>query len=133
MARIIVVDDEEPYRMLMQSVLESAGHEVTCFALAEDALAHLAESSADLFITDVFMPEKEGLETIRELKQSHPGLPVIAVSGGGDGMLSDKDGFLRIAAAFGARAVVGKPFRAKMLLEAAATALSCGAGPSAAA
>lgn len=131
MVRVIVVDDEEPYRLLMRSVLMAAGHVVECFALAEDALAHLAEHDADLFITDVFMPGKEGLETIRGLRRSHPALPIIAVSGGGDGMLADKNEFLRYAAAFGARAVVAKPFRGKVLLEAAATALACGAGPSA--
>lgn len=124
MALVIVVDDEEPYRLLMQSVLTAAGHVVECFSLAEDALEHLAHNRADVFITDVFMPGKEGLETIRELRQSHPGLPVIAVSGGGDGVLADKDGFLRYAAAFGARAVVAKPFRAKVLLDAMAMALA---------
>ena len=76
---------------------------------------------ADLIITDIVMPEKEGLETIRELKKSHPDLKIIAISGGGR---IDSREYLESARLFGASKIFQKPFRQKEMVSAVKELLS---------
>lgn len=113
MARIIVIDDEPGMRRTTRRALQRAGHAVAVFANGAAAVAHLEQEPADLLITDIFMPEMEGLETIGKVRALNPKMPIIAMSGvsfeGGD--------YLRIAEKFGAVASLRKPFRLEELVD----------------
>ena len=119
MARILVIEDQADLRVLTQQALESAGHEVIPAADGAEGLALQRKSPADLVITDLFMPEKEGIETIHELKQEFPRVKVIAMSGGGSGgRAASVLGSLSTAAnALGVDAFLPKPFDFRTLLE----------------
>ena len=115
MARILIMDDEKEIRSIIRKALTMAGHEVV---EAEDGAVgtRLFEASPfDLVVTDLLMPEKEGIETIIELRETNPELRILVVSGG---MAGDRDGPLADAVALGADAAVAKPFTISELLEA---------------
>lgn len=113
--RILVVDDEAPIRVLLARILTAEGYEVQCVENGAHALRYLAQHSVQLVITDLIMPEIEGLETIREIRRLYRGVRVIAMSGGGR---FTPEGYLAIALELGADRVFGKPFAKKELLEA---------------
>ena len=113
MARILVIDDDSLIRETLRRMLEGAGHEV---AEAEDGAAGLKAVSAqrpDLVVTDIYMPGKEGIETIRELRQIVPGLKIIAMSGSS---WSSGHDALSSAKLLGADRTLPKPFRREQLL-----------------
>ena len=83
MPRILIIDDERQIRELLRDILEDAGYDVAEAADGQEAIKIQRGEPADLIITDLIMPEKEGIETIRELKQSYPDVRIIAMSGGG--------------------------------------------------
>lgn len=114
MARILVIDDNEDVRAVVSGVLESAGHEVTVAPNGARGIEQQRKSPAEVVITDIVMPEKEGIETIRDLKQEFPELRIIAMSGAG--MLNTAN-YLLTAKALGAHAVLRKPFGPSALLE----------------
>lgn len=114
MARILVVDDEELARFTLREILEGAGHEVVEATNGNEALANQKAHPFDLIITDIIMPEKEGVETIIELKRDYPNLKIIAISGGGRTRNLD---FLNLAEEFGADKILPKPFSEQELLE----------------
>jgi CheY-like chemotaxis protein len=107
MARIIVIDDEPGIRSITCAVLEAAGHTVVAYPDGRGGIAHIKRDPPDLLVTDLFMPEMEGLETIRLARDLQSRMPIIAMSGvyfeGGD--------YLEIAEKFGALATLRKPFR----------------------
>ncbi len=107
MARILVVDDEEALREVFQAVLEHLGHEVFSEASGRRVVERCREVAADLVITDLVMPDVEGLETIMSLRQSLPKLPIIAMSGGSRGGVDDA---LDAAMRLGATLALQKPF-----------------------
>jgi DNA-binding response OmpR family regulator len=109
-ARILVVDDEAGVRKFFRLALEQAGYEVTEAENGRQALDQALAGRVDLLITDLVMPEKEGIETIRALRREAPGIGIIAVSGAFGGM------FLSHARMLGADAVLGKPVGANLLL-----------------
>jgi len=113
MARILIVDDEDMVRLTLRKFLETAGHEVFEAENGEKGLKAFQDQPADLVITDIIMPEKEGIETIVDLKKEVPDLPIIAISGGG--RIGNMD-FLEIAGKLGARHVLSKPFDRQELL-----------------
>jgi len=82
MARIIIVDDEPLIREMLEEVLTGAGYEVTCAADGRKAAKLMQEVFYDLIITDILMPEKDGLGTIEAVRKSHPNTKIIAISGG---------------------------------------------------
>src|SRR5882762_1404088 len=82
MARIMVIDDHEAARTAIRRTLEAAGHDVVEASDGERALTLLAARGADLVITDIFMPEQDGIVTLRRLQKEFPGVKVIAISGG---------------------------------------------------
>ena len=82
MAKILVVDDDVISRQILADIVLGEGHAVVEAANGVEALERFEADSPELVITDIFMPEKEGLETIKELKRSHPGLKIIAMTGG---------------------------------------------------
>jgi len=120
MKRILIIDDEPDILMMLKKMLERAGFEVDLAVNGESGMQLFISQSADLVITDIIMPEKEGLEIIREMKQLKPDLKIIAISGGG--RLS-ADSYLGTAKMFGADRVFQKPFRQAELI-AAVTELS---------
>jgi CheY-like chemotaxis protein len=120
MAKVLVSDDEPGIRSIMCRVLEAAGHDVVAFADGRGAIEHARQEPADLLITDIFMPDVEGLETIREIRRLRPDMPIIAISG------VDVDGgdYLGVARKFGAVATLRKPFWPADLLELVSRVLS---------
>ena len=114
MARILVVDDDGAIRGAIRRLLTLEGYEVVEAANGREAIACYREQSVDLVITDIWMPDKDGLEVIRELHQMSPGLPMIAMSGGSS---RGKLDFLHHAEAFGACEVLQKPFKIETLVQ----------------
>jgi CheY-like chemotaxis protein len=112
--RILVIDDEAPIRDLVREMLELEGYVVKTAPNGKAGLQLFRKEPTDLIITDIFMPEMEGLETIRELHRDFPDVKIIAISGGGEsGMLS----FLSYAQRFGALRTLKKPFTRHELLK----------------
>jgi DNA-binding response OmpR family regulator len=118
--KILVIDDDEALRSLLGQILQRAGHEVREAANGAIGLQEFRREPADLVITDLIMPEKEGLETILELRKQFPQLPLIAVSGGGRNGPSD---YLAIAKRLGVRQTICKPFSRDEILQAVKAAL----------
>lgn len=116
MPLILVVDDEESVRTLLRVTMEQAGYEVLECGSGKDALRQFRESPTDLVIMDIVMPEKDGLECIRELHQEFPSAKILAMTGGGAkvGTLNDLD----VAVKLGARRTLQKPFALQELLQA---------------
>ena len=106
MKKILVIDDELPVRILVKSILERDGFIVSVASNGMEGLLSQKNNPADLVITDLIMPEKEGIELIQELKKEFPLLPVIAMSGGG---ITPADGHLKTAKILGAAAILEKP------------------------
>ena len=107
MPRILLVDDDESFRRMIRLSLDKLGHEVVEARNGAEALTLMKEGPPDILITDIVMPEKEGLEIIDEVRRKHPNMKIIAMSGGGRVNASD---YLRIARALGADVVLAKPF-----------------------
>jgi CheY-like chemotaxis protein len=113
MARILVIDDEAPVCEAIEALLEGAGHDVSCAADGFQAIVMHRTAHFDLVITDIIMPEMEGIETIKAIRETTPEIGIIAVSGGG--RLEPKL-FLRAALILGADATFTKPFANAELL-----------------
>ena len=120
MAHILVIDDEENVRLLVAAILEQQSHQVTQADNGKTGMAAFRRTPPDLVITDLVMPEQEGVETILELRREKPGLPVIAMSGG----LARSETYLDICRRLGVRATLSKPFGVKELLDVVGPALS---------
>lgn len=125
MTRILIIDDDRFVRTSIRAVLESAGYEVQDTGDADTGIASQKEHPFDLAIIDLIMPQKEGLETIRELKADFPDLPIIAISGGGEIV---RKNFIEAAQLFGAGATLEKPFGGDDLLGTISTLLAHGNG-----
>ncbi len=108
MASVLVVDDEPAIRELLRLVLERDGHAVTEAENGRKAMRALRELTIDLVITDIIMPEQEGMETISEIRRLRPDMKIIAMSGGGQRLSMD---FLPMAARLGADRTIEKPFK----------------------
>jgi CheY-like chemotaxis protein len=121
MPHILIIDDDASMRGSLAQTLERLGYRVSVAADGKAGVARAAESPPDLVITDLIMPEKEGLETIMELRQSHPRIKIIAMSGGG--RLSNED-YLHLAKRFGAAVTLAKPFAREELKAALAQAFA---------
>jgi DNA-binding NtrC family response regulator len=113
MARILVIDDESDVRAVLGQTLEAAGHEVVLAADGREGMKEYRATPADLVITDLYMPDREGLETIAELRRHLPDVRIIAMSGG-----AVADLMLNVARKLGALAILEKPFLSKQLLAA---------------
>lgn len=112
MADILVIDDDTSIRGTVRRILERAGHEVREAEDGGTGLDEVERTVPDLVIIDLIMPGKEGIETILELRERHPDLPVLAMSGGGR---VDPTGPLGDAEVFGADASLAKPFSVERL------------------
>ncbi|MQA66878.1 MAG: response regulator [Alphaproteobacteria bacterium] len=120
MARILIIDDEELLRETIAQVLDDAGFETREASDGEEGIDKFRKSPSDLVITDILMPTKEGIETIRELRRLSSGVKIIAMSGGGHLL---KTSYLDVARQLGANVVLKKPFEMRALLDAVNTCL----------
>ena len=111
MARILIVDDNEDNRLTIAKLLELEGYEVATAAEGEEALKAQEKEPFDVLITDIFMPDKDGVETIREFHQKYPQTRIIAMSGGGSFTVD----YLSLSLEIGADKVLKKPFDAAAL------------------
>ncbi len=113
MKRVLVIDDDYQVRKMLRKMLEKEGYEVLDAIDGTHGIALHKESPADLVITDLIMPEKEGIETISEMRDDFPELKIIAISGGG---LVSPDPYLRLAKDMGAHDTFPKPIKKEELL-----------------
>ena len=111
MASILIIDDEEIIRALLRSVLEAAGYEVTEAANGRIGLELYRQNPMDLVITDILMPELNGLDMLLELTREFLRAKVIAISGAGE-----EKNVLDVAKLLGARQTFQKPFSVSKLL-----------------
>jgi CheY-like chemotaxis protein len=115
MARILVIDDDEQVLDMLYESLTREGYDVLKASNGEQGLRLYREKSVDLIITDIIMPEKEGIETIIELRQDFPNVKIIAISGGGRAGTKD---YLQMAKIFGVQRTFAKPVAREQLLDA---------------
>lgn len=113
MATILVIDDQEPIRALLRAALGGDGHEVLEASNGLLGLERYRDRAADLIITDMAMPEMNGLEMMLELNRCFPKVKIIAMSGG-----PEREGGLQAAKLLGARQTFQKPFDMRALLDA---------------
>ncbi len=113
MAAILVVDDDPQVLEVVGEMLRLEGYEVSTATDGRDAVAKFRDAPFDLVITDLIMPEKEGLETIIEIRSVRSAVPVIAMSGGG--RIGPTD-YLETARYIGASATLAKPFARSELI-----------------
>src|SRR5690349_15882016 len=113
MARILLIDDDDLLRTALRLTLAHFGHTVIEARDGKEGMRLFPTAAADLVITDIVMPEKEGLEVLMELRKQRPPVKIIAISGGGR---VSPDDYLNTARQMGAARVLAKPFTNEELL-----------------
>ncbi len=106
MKRILIIDDDPIIRKLFSQFLEKQGYEVVLAENGKIGMSKMIENPPDLIITDILMPEMDGLEILLKIRETHSHMPVIAISGG---MRAMPINFLKQAKLFGALHVFEKP------------------------
>lgn len=114
MARILVIDDEPLVCETFQLILEQAGHEIVVAADGKQGIEKFSARPTQIVVTDIMMPEKEGIETIADLRRISPDVKIIAVSGGTQ--IRNVD-FSQLAKKYGADHTLQKPVKRATLLE----------------
>jgi DNA-binding NtrC family response regulator len=113
MERILIIDDEQQIRSMLRLMLERDGYEVVEAPDGIEGIRAYRQKPTDLIITDLIMPNKDGIGMIIELQKEFPDVKIIAMSGGG---LNKPDGYLKGAKKLGAACTLTKPIdREKML------------------
>ncbi|MGQ0702582.1 MAG: response regulator [Gemmatimonadales bacterium] len=120
MTQILLIDDDDLSRGAVQKMLERAGFEVRSTGDGREALASYRQERPDLVVTDLIMPEVDGLELIQQLRQQDPVVRILAISGGGRVQAEE---YLSVARKFGALEVLSKPFTGQELRQAVERAL----------
>lgn len=115
MAKILIAEDEASIRKLIRKLLESEGHEILEASDGIQCMDLYKKKNPDLVITDLIMPDKEGLEVIREIRNLNPQAKIIAISGGG---LVDPKMYLNLAQKLGAVRTFTKPIENEVLISA---------------
>jgi len=123
MARIIVIDDEQDVCEVLREVLERAGFEVETAASSDDGLELLRNNGADIVITDIIMPGKDGVETVNDIRKEFPNTRVIVISGGGNVIPMEHEQSAtrasdNLASTTGADVTLTKPFDRREILDA---------------
>ena len=111
--KVLVIDDDHDVRETIGDILRAAGFDVEQAGDGNQGLEAIQQADFDLILTDILMPQKEGIETILEIRNGNPYIKIIAISGG------DRTGnyaFLEMAEKLGANATLKKPFLPKQLL-----------------
>jgi CheY-like chemotaxis protein len=121
MPRILIIEDDEEIRDLLESLLTRQGYEVATAANGKQGVAEFQAAPFDLVITDIIMPEKDGIEAIMDLRRGRPDLKLIAISGGGR---SEPENYLHSAQLLGANRTLRKPFTNDAILAAVKDLLS---------
>ncbi|MBD3226438.1 MAG: response regulator [Caldithrix sp.] len=121
--KIILIDDDFDVRAFTSKMLQSEGYEVFEAENGSEGLQIMRDhvDEVDLVITDIIMPDKEGIETIQELKRDYPDVRILAISGGGK---VHPEGYLGLAKAMGANDTLSKPFIKQDLIDAVENAMS---------
>lgn len=114
-ARVLILEDNDDFRALLQRKLELSGFEVAAAPNGARALELMSRASPDLIVTDLFMPDKDGIETILEIRIRYPKVRIVAMSGWQSRAESD---YLRVARELGAARTFRKPFALEELVQA---------------
>jgi len=114
-ARILIIEDDTEVRDYLERILSRAGYEVASAANGKEGVDLFNATPADLVITDIIMPEKDGIETIMDLRRRNPDLKLVAISGGGRG---EPENYLHSAKLLGAKLTMKKPFTSEEMLDA---------------
>ena len=123
MASILIIDDDPWILRSVTEILEQEGHEVRSAENGKSALEQVVDGLPDLIVSDMYMPEMDGIELLIQLQTEHPATPLVAMSGGGD---MAKEELLKNASMLGAVAVLEKPFTIELLLDVVNRALEGG-------
>jgi DNA-binding response OmpR family regulator len=113
--RVLVIDDDSDLRELIQALLQNEGFDVLSAADGREAFELQKTRPADVVVTDIFMPDKDGIETIFEMRRKFPRTRVIVMSGGGSTLRTD---FGSLALELGAVKFLKKPFQPQELIDA---------------
>jgi DNA-binding NtrC family response regulator len=113
MAKILLVEDDDLVRDMLAQVLQRAGHDVQSAANGDEATEILQRIEPDIMVTDIIMPKKSGITLISEVKNKHPNMEIIAISGGGR---LDPTGYLDLSESLGAAVSFEKPIDKAALL-----------------
>lgn len=116
MKKILIVDDDDLFREMLQEMVTREGYTVRVACNGQEGLEAVRSWSPDLLITDILMPEKDGIELITELQDQYQSLPIIAVSGGRRTISMEFN--LESARLIGVRATLAKPFSREQLRKA---------------
>jgi DNA-binding response OmpR family regulator len=111
--KILVIDDDDAVRRMIERILRSDGHEVLTAEDGKRGMVQFRKEKPQVVVTDIIMPEQEGIETIVALRRDNPTVKIIAISGGA--CVGELD-VLKMAHLLGADEVIHKPFRAQDLL-----------------
>lgn len=115
MTKILIIEDDEEVCEYLESVLSRAGYECLCASNGKTGVELFMTDPADIVITDIIMPEKDGIETIMDLRRRNSRLKVIAISGGGR---AEPENYLHSAKLLGANKTMKKPFTNEEMLQA---------------
>jgi len=113
MAKILLVEDDDLVNDMLKQMLQRAGHEIQTAGNGEEAAQLLKTSEPDIMVTDIIMPKKSGITLISEVKDQHPNMEIIAISGGGR---LDPIGYLDLSESIGASVSFEKPIDKSALL-----------------
>ncbi|HTK85746.1 MAG TPA: response regulator [Patescibacteria group bacterium] len=119
--KILLIEDDEVFHAVITAAVASQGHEITIVANGDEGMKVLGSEKFDLIITDILMPNKDGIEIIQEIRESDPNVRILAISSGGRVGFSS---FLKLAEIMGANACLEKPFSADGLIEKIAEAMT---------
>lgn len=115
MSTVLVIDDHRPFLEMMSQVIRREGYDVMEATDGAEGLRLCEKQPPDVVVTDILMPEKDGLEAIRDFKRDYPNMKIIAVSGGGSSVQID---YLPLAKKMGADSVLHKPIEPAEMIEA---------------
>lgn len=125
MAKVLVIEDDVTMRRMIHRTLEHEGHQVIEAGNGAEGMRRFHAEAPDVVVTDIIMPEQEGIQTIREIRGGGSKVGIVAISGGGIG---EGSLYLTIAGELGADAVLSKPFRPAELVAQVDALLGRGAG-----
>lgn len=115
MAKILLIDDDNDVRTMLKLTLTHFGHTVVEASNGQEGVNLFRQEGGDLLITDIVMPEKDGLEVVMEIRRHLRSVKIIAISGGGRTSAAE---YLHIAKLMGASKVIAKPFSSEVLMAA---------------
>jgi len=128
MPRVLIIDDEEEIRDVLSAVLNRAGFEVDAASTGDEGIDKLRTKPTEVIVTDIIMPGKDGVATIKEIRKEFPDVKIIAISGGGNiGTNSYEPNaikttvYLAAAREAGADVILPKPFDRDALMKAIRT------------